>query len=156
MHIQASALSRTILTPVFLASLLALPLGAAYAQGKGTVILNCSYAEGTHVQRTPMAGGNQEWTPAHDQVYHICAGCTVDPKEIRGYGGGNPPVWTVTDDEYSFDYSYYTVQTTVKIERYSGSATLVRSNSGMPDFYEGGVAIFTSTGKCQKADKPIL
>jgi hypothetical protein len=103
-----------------------------------------------------MAGGNQEWTAAHDEVYHICAGCTVDPKEIRGYGGGNTIVWTVTDDEYSYDYSYYQLHTSVKIERYSGSATLIQSNSGMPDFYEGGIAIFTSTGKCQKADKPLL
>jgi hypothetical protein len=152
MQTQASILSRIMLT----ASLLALPLGAAYAQGKGTVILNCSYAESTHAQRTEMAGGNQEWMAAHDEVYHICAGCTVNPKEIQGYGGGNPTVWTVTDDEYSFDYSYYGLHTNVKIERYSGAATLTQSNSGMPDFYVGAIALFTSHGKCQKADKPIL
>jgi hypothetical protein len=154
MQIQSSILSRTVLT----ALLLALPLGAAYAQGKGTVILNCSYAESNHVPKTAQYGGGEQWFPAHDVVYHICAGCTVDREQIENhYSETNPPtVWIVTDSEYSYDYNYQdSLRVSVKIERYSGSATATVSSSGDPT--TGGFPVFwTSSGKCQKADKPLM
>ena len=150
---------RDILKAILVVSMTALPLGGAYAGGP-SVILDCSYQESNHQQRSPSGGGNVDWFPAREVIYRICDGCTLDAAGLRDAGyitADRAPVWRVSKDEYSYEYRDNVRYGVVRINRYSGAATSELHAFGDGDLYIAGSGVFfISHGTCKKRGKPAL